>query len=89
LGSVARKSPKAKPWKGEGLGVFEIVEDNRSDTYRAVYTVRFEHGVLRASRLSKEVYKESEDQAAHVRLISQRLKAATEDYEMRYGKKEK
>ena len=31
---------KAKPWKGEGPGVLEIVENHRGDTYRAVYTVR-------------------------------------------------
>ena len=36
------KHPHAKPWKGEGPGVFEVVEDHRADTYRAVYTVRFE-----------------------------------------------
>ena len=35
------KHPKAKPWKGEGPGVLEIVEDHRGDTYRAVYTVAF------------------------------------------------
>jgi phage-related protein len=36
------KHPSAKPWRGEGTGVFEVVEDHRGDTYRAVYTVRFE-----------------------------------------------
>jgi phage-related protein len=35
------KHPSAKPWKGEGPGVFELVEDHDGDTYRAVYTVRF------------------------------------------------
>lgn len=35
----------AKPWKGEGPGVFEIVEDHRGDAYRAVYTVRFAEAV--------------------------------------------
>ena len=35
----------AKPWKGDGAGVFELVEDFRSDTFRAVYTVRFEEAV--------------------------------------------
>ena len=34
--------PRAKPWRGEGPGVFEVVQDHRGDTYRAVYTVRFE-----------------------------------------------
>ena len=30
--------PLAKPWKGEGPGVFELIEDYRGDTYRVVYT---------------------------------------------------
>src|ERR1700746_2344222 len=30
--------PSAKPWRGEGPGVFEVVENHRGDTYRAVYT---------------------------------------------------
>jgi len=32
--------PSAKPWKGLGAGVYELIEDHRGDTYRAVYTVR-------------------------------------------------
>ena len=39
LAQLGGKHPHAKPWKGEGPGVFEIVEDHRGDTYRAVYTV--------------------------------------------------
>ncbi len=40
------KHPKAKPWKGEGAGIFlAIVEDGRGDTYRPVYTVRFSQAV--------------------------------------------
>ena len=35
------KSPNAKPRKGEGGGVPEVVEDHRGDTFRAVYMVRF------------------------------------------------
>ncbi|EGH02901.1 hypothetical protein PSYAE_13265 [Pseudomonas amygdali pv. aesculi str. 0893_23] len=31
--------PSAKLWKGLGSGVYELVEDHRSDTFRAVYTV--------------------------------------------------
>ena len=41
LAQLGGKHPHSKPWKGEGGGVFEIVEDHRGDTYRAVYTVRF------------------------------------------------
>jgi phage-related protein len=39
------KHPRAKPWKGEGPGVFEIVEDWDGDAFRAIYTVRFEEAV--------------------------------------------
>jgi phage-related protein len=31
------KHPAAKPWKGEGPGVLEIVEDHAGNTFRAVY----------------------------------------------------
>src|ERR1039457_3019186 len=35
------KHPAAKPWKGAGSGVLEVVEDHDGNTFRAVYTVRF------------------------------------------------
>src|SRR6187402_2726705 len=39
------KTLHAKPMKDLGPGVLEIVEDFDTDTYRAVYTVRFEGAV--------------------------------------------
>jgi phage-related protein len=39
------KHPNAKPWKGIGPGVLEVIADHRSDTYRAVYAVKFEGAV--------------------------------------------
>lgn len=39
------KHPNAKPWKGEGAGVLEVVENHQGDTWRAVYTVRFENAL--------------------------------------------
>ena len=33
------KHASAKPWKGEGSGVLEVVENHAGDAYRAVYTV--------------------------------------------------
>ena len=33
------KHDSAKPWKGLGPGVMEIVSDFNTDTYRAIYTV--------------------------------------------------
>lgn len=41
LAQLGTKHPNSKPWKEEGSGVFEIVEDHVGDTYRAVYTVPF------------------------------------------------
>jgi len=46
LAQLGEKYPGAKPMKGfTGAGVLEIVEDYSSDTYRAVYTVRFADAV--------------------------------------------
>ncbi|MFZ0942890.1 MAG: type II toxin-antitoxin system RelE/ParE family toxin [Syntrophobacteraceae bacterium] len=46
LAQLVEKHPGAKPMKGfTGAGVLEIVEDYSSDTYRAVYTVRFADAV--------------------------------------------
>jgi phage-related protein len=42
LAQLGGKHPHTKPWKGQCPGVFEVVENYDSDTYRAAYTVRFE-----------------------------------------------
>ena len=39
------KHPDAKPWRGLGPGVFEVVSDFASDTFRAAYVVRFRQAV--------------------------------------------
>jgi hypothetical protein len=54
LAQFGGKHPKAKPWKGEGPGVFEMTDDFDGDTYRAVYTVR-SAGRLRAARVPEKV----------------------------------
>jgi len=41
VAQFGEKHPQAKPWKGEGPGVLEVVEDFRGDTFRAVYTSAF------------------------------------------------
>ena len=61
LAQFGGKHPKAKAWKGQGPGVFEVVEDYRGDTYRAVYTVRFRESRLRPPRLSEEVAERDQD----------------------------
>lgn len=40
LAQSGQKHPHAKPLRGFGSGVLEVVEDYDGNTYRAVYTVR-------------------------------------------------
>jgi phage-related protein len=83
------KHPKAKPWKGEGPGVLEIVEDHRGDTYRPVYTVRFENAAYVLHAFQKKSPKGIKTAQTDVDLVSRRLNVAREDYEARYGKRKK
>jgi phage-related protein len=79
------KHPKAKPWKGEGAGVFEVVEDHRGDSYRAVYTVRFEAAVYVLHAFQKKSPSGIRTRRLDTELISQRLRMATQDNEVRHG----
>ncbi|HYL47417.1 MAG TPA: type II toxin-antitoxin system RelE/ParE family toxin [Candidatus Limnocylindrales bacterium] len=83
------KHPRAKPWKGEGPGVFEVVADHRGDTYRAAYTVRFQKAVYVLHAFQKKSPSGIETSRADVQLIAQRLRAAARDYEVRYGAEKK
>jgi len=81
------KHPKAKPWIGEGPGVLEIVADYRGDTYRALYTVKFERAIYVLHTFQKKSPKGRKTAQSDVNLISRRLRTASEDYEARYGKR--
>ena len=85
VAQFGRKHPSAKPWKGEGPGVFEIVEDHKSNTYRAAYTVRFDSAVYVLHVFQKKSPKGIKTAQRDVDLIAQRLKLAQHDYEERYG----
>jgi phage-related protein len=80
------KHPRAKPWRGEGPGVFEIVEDHRGDTYRTVYTVRFEGVVYVLHAFQKKSSTGIRTSKRDVDLIARRLNEARKDFEVRYGK---
>ena len=86
LAQFGGKHPKAKPWKGHGAGVFEIVEDHDGDTYRAVYTVRFREVVYVLHAFQKKSPKGMRTAQPDIDLIRQRLKVARRDYEARHGK---
>lgn len=75
------KSPEAKPFQGfGGASVLEVVEDYDGDTYRAVYTVRFEEAVYvlhcfqKKSKSGKATPKQDMDK------VQSRLKIAEETH---------
>lgn len=80
--------PAAKPWKGEGAGVFELVENFRGGTYRVVYTVRFAKAVYVLHCFQKKSPSGIRTAKTDIDLISERLKTARNDYEVRYGKED-
>lgn len=81
LAQLGGKHPHAKPWKAEGPGVFEIVENHDGDTYRALYTVRFEGAVYVLHAFQKKSPSGIRTAAPDIALIRERLKRSREDYE--------
>ena len=82
LAQAGGKHQDAKVLTGFGsAGVLEVVEDDRGNTYRAVYTVKFAgwvyvlHCVQKKSKSGIKTPKEDMD------LIHARLKAAKQDFE--------
>jgi len=83
IGESILGHPNAKPWKGEGPGILEIVEDHRGDTYRAVYAVRFAEVVYVLHAFQKKSKRGIKTPQTDVKLIAERLKRAQADYESR------
>ena len=79
------KHPQAKPWKGDGPGVLEVVENHSGNTYRAIYTVRFERAVYVLHAFQKKSPRASKTAKTDIELVGRRLKAAQEDYETRFS----
>lgn len=75
------KHPSAKPWKGEGPGVLEVVKDYDGDTYRAIYTVRFAKAVYVLHAFQKKSARGIATRQSDVALVRERLKTAQRDYE--------
>lgn len=73
---------KAKTMKGfDGGGVIEVVENFNSDTYRAVYTIKFATAVYVLHAFQKKSKHKDATPQADIDLINHRLKAAREDHE--------
>jgi phage-related protein len=71
----------AKPWTGLGSGVYELAEDHRGDTFRAVYTVRIGDAVHVLHAFQKKSKSGIATPRLDVQLIQQRLKTVLARYE--------
>ena len=83
LAQLGAKHPNAIPWKGDGPGVFEVVEDHRGDTFRAIYTVRFAEVIYVLHAFQKKSKSGIKTPQEDVKLIGERLKRALADHESR------
>ena len=72
------KSPDAKPFKGVGSGVFEIVTRFDTDTYRTVYAVRIGESVYVLHAFQKKAKKGIKTPQHEVDSIKRRYKQAVE-----------
>jgi phage-related protein len=78
------KHISAKPLKGfGGAGVLEVVEDHAGDTFRAVYTVRFEGAVYVLHAFQKKAKKGITTPKQEIELVRRRLAVAEADHAQR------
>jgi phage-related protein len=77
LAQIGTRHPGAKILRGFGsAGVLEVVEDFVTDTYRAVYTVRFADAVYVLHCFKKKSTKGIETPKPDIELIRKRLEDA-------------
>lgn len=76
LGQRGDTHESVKPLKGLGSGVFQITSDDRSGTYRAVYTVRLAGRLYVLHAFQKKSRKGIATPQADIERINERLKAA-------------
>lgn len=87
LAQIGEHPPSAKPFKGVGGGVIELIEDHDGDTYRAIYTVRLTTAVYVLHAFKKKSKHGIKTPPRDVELIKNRLKAA-EEHDANERKKE-
>ncbi len=83
------KPAAAKPMAGfGGAGVLEIIEDYSGDTYRGVYTVKFQGVVYVLHCFQKKSKHGIKTPQEDIELLKRRLRVAQEDYRLTHLKGE-
>jgi phage-related protein len=83
LAQTGQHPPSAKPLKGLGSGIVEIVEDFDGNAYRAVYTVRLETAVYVLHCFNKKSKRGIKTPQSDIELVRRRLRDAEADYAQR------
>ena len=82
---VGLKHRDAKSLKGVGANVLEVISRHDSDTYRAVYTVRFKAAVYVLHAFQKKAKRGISTPKQEIDLVKRRLKAAEQHYKNTYS----
>ena len=77
---LGRRHWDAKPLKGFGPGVVDVVARHDGDTFRAVYTVRFETAVYVLHAFQKKAKRGIATPKQELDLVRRRLQAAERHY---------
>ena len=75
----------AKPLKGFGAGILEVVSRFDGDTFRAVYTVRFEAAVYVLHAFQQKAKRGAETPKHELDLVRRRLRVAEQHYQNTHG----
>jgi len=89
LAQTGQHPPSAKPLKGLGGLVVELIEDFDGDTYRAVYTVRFREAVYVLHAFKKKSKRGMKTPQSDIDVIKRRLKDTAFDYAERFAPEKK
>ena len=80
IAQLGQTAGSAKPWKGLGSGVYELVEDHRGDTFRAVYAVHVADAVHVLHAFQKKSKSGIATPLPDIHLVEKRLKAVLARY---------
>jgi len=67
--------PSARPWHGQGAGVYELVDEHASGTYRCVFIVRFPEGIHVLHAFQKKSKRGRKTPQVDIALVETRLKS--------------
>jgi len=83
------KADNAKPLSSvvKGGRIFEVFDDHKGDTYRAVYTVKFEKALYVLHAFKKKSTKGISTPKPDIELIKARYKRAEEHYKAKFSSK--